>query len=414
MLPFFMANFPDQAKCLLRYRYDRLSAAAAKAKAYGFDGAMFPWESAATGEEETPPYAAIDIETGKPTPIPNGAKEIHITADIAFMTMRYFQMTGDLDFMQRYGCEMILACALFWVSRCEKTERGYEIKGVIGPDEYTEDIDNNSYTNHMVRAVLGYALDCAAMLEHLPDRAAVEKRWAYEGKLPLFKEIGEKLYFPPSKDGIIPQDDSFLSKPSIDISAYQAAAGKQSILKDYTREAVIQMQVMKQADLAMLFFLNPEGWSVQERIQNLLYYENRTIHDSSLSKCVYGIGAMDLGLSDMADDFFRQSLEIDFGPNPSCRDGIHAAAAFGIWNLLVRGALGMHIGPKGLLRFHSALPGCIKSLGTNLYFQGRVLRAYAGPDGMEFALLSGDGMEIEWSAQSGEYQSVYLEREQIQ
>ncbi|MFP1591277.1 hypothetical protein ACLB1M_11880 [Escherichia coli] len=53
-------------------------------------------------------------------------------------------------------------------------------------------------------------------------------------------------------DGVLPQDDSFMAKPAINLAKYKAAAGKQTILLDYSRAEVNEMQILKQADVVML------------------------------------------------------------------------------------------------------------------------------------------------------------------
>lgn len=118
---------------------------------FGYAGAMYPWETAFTGEEETPEWAAINILTGKATRVWSALKEHHITADIAYAVWNYYLSTDDEDFMNSYGSEIIFECAEFWFRRLQwnKDKNRYEIKDLIGPDEYTEHIDNNAYTNYM-------------------------------------------------------------------------------------------------------------------------------------------------------------------------------------------------------------------------------------------------------------------------
>ena len=90
-------------------------------------------------------------------------------------------------------------------------------------------------------------------------------------------------------EGVIPQDDTFMAKPAFDLSRYKAKAGKQTILLDYSRAEVNEMQILKQADVVMLNYLLPERFTPQQCAANLAFYEPRTIHDSSLSKAIHGI-----------------------------------------------------------------------------------------------------------------------------
>jgi hypothetical glycosyl hydrolase len=66
LLPFHLFTRPQIARSLLRYRWLNLAGAREKARRNGWPGALFPWESAASGLEETPEFAAINIRTGTP------------------------------------------------------------------------------------------------------------------------------------------------------------------------------------------------------------------------------------------------------------------------------------------------------------------------------------------------------------
>ncbi|WP_176364666.1 hypothetical protein, partial [Escherichia coli] len=68
------------------------------------------------------------------------------------------------------------------------------------------------------------------------------------------------------------------------LAKYKAAAGKQSILLEYSRAEVNEMHNLKQADVVMLNYLLPEQFSAASCLANQQLNEPRTIHDSSLSK----------------------------------------------------------------------------------------------------------------------------------
>src|SRR4051794_30812673 len=80
VLPFAAATYPQAARAMLRYRARRLSAARVYATEYGYAGARFPWESAATGEEVAP-RELVD-HRGKGVEVRTGALEEHVTADV--------------------------------------------------------------------------------------------------------------------------------------------------------------------------------------------------------------------------------------------------------------------------------------------------------------------------------------------
>lgn len=396
MLPHYLYTNPKVAKNLLLYRYERLQAARQNARRGGYLGAQFPWESAGTGAEETPDFSAINIHTGKPTAILSGKKEIHITADIAFMVWQYYLVTGDWRFMADFGCEMIIDCALFWCSRVTKTGRGYEILDVIGPDEYTESINNNTYTNTLVKENMAHALSSMKLLkEKAPGRyEELSKLLSFEEKRSLMEEIEKNIYLPPQKGLLIAQDDTFLSKKEIDLEKYRAAAGTQAILFDYSREEVIDMQILKQADVVMLLYLLPDLFSDEVKKANLSYYEAHTIHDSSLSKCIHGIVAMDIGNKEMAREFFNHAMHIDFGEACASVDGIHAASVYGVWNLLVRGMCGVSVDSEGVLRLKANLLPGIERVETTICYKGRKIDVKATKDGASAVLKQGAPVDI--------------------
>src|SRR6185437_10205127 len=135
MYPALLVLHPEMAK--------RLKEAEHNAFAHGFKGAMYPWESAATGNEETPVWAL------------SGPFEHHITADVAIAAWNYF-----------------------WVSRVEKNGPGhYDINNVVAADEWAENVDNNAFTNAAAKANLQYAAMAAKILHQPidPDWVDVEK-----------------------------------------------------------------------------------------------------------------------------------------------------------------------------------------------------------------------------------------------
>lgn len=378
ILPYFQYTMPKVARKLLMYRYNTLEGARNKARKFGYAGAMYPWESALTGEEETPEWAAINILTGKATKVWSGIKEHHITADIAFAVWNYYLSTGDEEFMNSFGSEIIFECAEFWFRRLQwnKDKSRYEIRDVIGPDEYTEHIDNNAYTNYMAHYSIKTAVDLYERAEHRQwsNLKKIEKSLGLKDRINGYKGVLDRIYLPqPNEDRIIPQDDSFLNKPCIDLEKYKNSREKQVILKDYTRAQIIDMQILKQADVVMLIYLLRNSFDKEVKKANWHFYERRTIHDSSLSAAMHSIVANDFDDTETAYRFFKRAAEIDLGENPiSSNDGIHAASLGGIWLAVVMGFGGI-INNNGSLYIEPKLPKAWKRLVFSLYWQGERL-----------------------------------------
>ncbi len=158
MFPPLLVLQPEIAKSLLEYRFERLQEARKNAFSHGFDGAMFPWESSADGSEDTPVWALT------------GPFQQHITATIGWAFWKYYQVTADKEWLREKGYPVLKAGAEFWISRVEPDGKdGYEINNVIGANEDAENIDNNAFTNGMVKTVLEYTAQAAEALGIKPD-----------------------------------------------------------------------------------------------------------------------------------------------------------------------------------------------------------------------------------------------------
>ncbi|WP_298831178.1 glycosyl hydrolase family 65 protein [uncultured Planococcus sp.] len=383
ILPFFIYSNPAAAKSLLTYRYHGLAGARRKAVENGYAGAMFPWEMAWPEDGETTPlWGDIDIVTGEQSKIWSGIIEQHISADIAFAVYQYEKVTGDSGFMERYGYEMVFETAKFWSSRLEWNEdrEVYEIRNVLGPDEYKEHVDNNAFTNYMAYFNLKLAERYAEQLSS-ENPKLFQKFGVGDARLD-WKEKAESLYLPNPRpiDSVIPQDDTYLQLPEIDLSTYKKQTKVRTIYRDYNAEQINKIQVTKQADTVLLFYLLEQTFlcgdarlSNTAKRENYRYYEPRTLHDSSLSLAVHAVVANDLGQTDMAYSLFRQACEIDLGPQMHTSDeGIHAAAIGGIWTAAVFGFGGVRLSDE-LLRINPRLPKQWRRMKFTLYWKGVAL-----------------------------------------
>ncbi len=158
MFPPLLMLQPKIAKSLLEYRFERLSAAKQNAFSHGYDGAMFPWESSDEGSEDTPVWALT------------GPFQHHISGDIGWAAWKYYQVTKDKDWLVAKGYPMLKEIADFWCSRVERNGIGkYDIKNVIGANEWQENIDNNAYTNGIAITCLQYADQAARALGFTPN-----------------------------------------------------------------------------------------------------------------------------------------------------------------------------------------------------------------------------------------------------
>lgn len=378
-VPPLILTQPALARNLLMYRYHNLQGARNKAKANGYEGAMYPWESTDTGEETTPQWSDVQPD-GSRIRIWTGDNEQHISTDIAYAIHKYWRWTGDNAFMTQHGAEMILDTAVFWGSRVEEKNGRYEISQQIGPDEYHENIDNSVFVNRMVVWHLQTALDVLDWLR-ASSPADADRLTRTLGLTPerraKWMDITERMYLPFDADKAIHvQFPGFFDMEYIPVPHYEPRTTSVQAILGHARS--IQTQVIKQADVVMLMALlgehigAPPGFNVREvMLNNWNTYYPRTDHGSSLSPAMHAWVGARLGLIDVAYDMFDHAVHIDLHDNKgNVRDGMHAAACGGVWQALIFGFCGLHIDGSGELAVDPHLPEHWRSVSFNVCYRG--------------------------------------------
>lgn len=383
ILPYFTLTQPEVARMLLEYRYRGLYGARLKAKENGYQGAMYPWEAAWVDDGEvTPLWGAADVVTGKPMKILTGLIEQHITADVAFGVSQYYAVTGDDDFMNRCGYEMLIDTARFWASRVTWNEAkgAYVILDVIGPDEYKEHVDNNAYTNYMAANNMRLALSAMDTLERDggETRARLDAAFDFAASRKVIGEALDKLYLPkPNEEGIVPQFDGYFNLKHIDLTPYKQASVVGTIYNDYNMEQIGTFQVHKQADTLVLMLLMDDLFPADVKKKNYYFYESRTLHDSSLSKSTHCVLAADLHEDATAYEFFKGCGNIDLGPVMTTSDmGVHTASMGGIWQCVAYGFGGVRVVGQAL-HVSPRLPEGWHRLSLPICWRGQKLRLEA-------------------------------------
>lgn len=395
VFPYYVYNAPDIARRLLEYRYRLLDKCREKAEKNHLKGAMYPWESAWIDDGEAcPELGDIDLETGERRPNLMGKKEIHINSDIAYAVWLYYSVTGDKDFMDKYGFEIIMLTAEFWMSRAEFKNGRYEILDVIGPDEYKENVDNNAYTNYMAHFNLKIAKKILEKFTEEEKSAFLKKVQTKDFEKRL-NDILTGLYLPESdKNGVIEQFDGFFDLTPIDVSDYKNKDEVGTIFKKYPFDEIKKMRVCKQADTVMLFYTLPELFDKDTVYKNFEYYESCTTHDSSLSLCIHSLVASCIGKTELAKKLFEKSCEVDLGDNTNNSDnGIHAASIGGIWLAVVKGMCGLNIDGDRVV-ISPNLPEGIEEISFRVMFRGSSVKVAAGKNGSSADVISGNPIDI--------------------
>jgi trehalose/maltose hydrolase-like predicted phosphorylase len=316
MYPAILVLHPELAKSMIEYRYQRLDAAKRNAFSKGFKGAMFPWESAETGVEETPVWAL------------SGPFEHHITACVAIAAWNYYCVTQDKTWLKEKGWPILSATADFWASRVERNGTGhYDIKNVVAADEWAENVDNNAFTNAAAKANLQFATEAAKILGITPDADWMN----VANNIPVLKL------------------DNGVTK----------------------EHAAYNGEGIKQADVNLLSYPLKEVTDPKQIRKDLEYYQTRVPNAGTpaMTQAVFTTLYARLGDADKAWEWFKEAYipnlnppfrviaETKGGTNP-----YFATGAGGVLQSILMGFGGIEITPVGIVQIKSVIPRQWKSL----------------------------------------------------
>lgn len=343
ILPFYIHNFPAMARNVLMYRYQTLPGALKNAEKTGYKGAKFAWESATTGEDVTPRFASKLEKTIRL--IYTGIEEDHIVSDVIYGVERYYRVTGDEEFLLHYALETVLLTARFWASRVVQKDDRYEIHKVIGPDEFHEHVNNNAYTNYLVKWHLRLAtMLCKYIGKRQPEvfRELADRIALGDDEPAVWLDIGRRLKFgQEAATGLVEQFDGYFSLKDHVIVRHDRS-GHPVLPPGVTYRNIGRTQLIKQADVLLLMLLFPHAFSLAEKRANYDYYEPRTAHKSSLSHCTHAMMGLAVSERVNAYRYFMKTALFDLeNLHNNTELGIHAASVGGSWQTVIHGFAGL-------------------------------------------------------------------------
>jgi len=393
IFPFLNLRFPELTRALLQYRFRRLPEARQAARAAGYEGAMYPWQSGSDGREETQ-RLHLNPKSGRWLP-DRSHRQRHVNIAVAYNVWQYYQVTGDLAFLEAYGAEVLLEIARFWASIAtyDHALDRYEIRGVMGPDEYhdgypgrdTPGLDNNAYTNVMAAWVLWRALET---LELLPDHRRTElteRLELWQEEVDRWDEASRKLRVCFHDGDIISQFEGYGDLEELDWEGLRRRHGNIRRLDrvlEAEGDSTNRYKASKQADVLMLFYLlsAEELRGLLERLgyqlapeaipRNVDYYLERTSHGSTLSGVV---NAWVLARSDRPRSwrFFTEALASDLHDvqGGTTAEGIHLGAMAGTVDLAQRCYTGLET-REDVLWLNPSLPEELDGLDFDVRYRG--------------------------------------------
>ena len=384
--PFFIFEYPEIAKNILMFRYNTLDEARERARVLSVEkGCSFPWRTI-SGREASAYFLA-------------GTCQFHINADIAYAVHQYVTATDDFEFLADHGAEILIETARFWCAFGEYIDyKGgkFCINGVTGPDEFAVLVNNNCYTNLMARENMKYALEAVSYLkENMPLKyASLAKKISLSELEPAeWQKAVDNMYIPYEESmGIYPQDDSFLSKKRWDIE--NTPFSEFPLLDKHHPIAVYRHQVSKQADFVLALFLLSRYFDQDEMKRNFDFYETVSVHESSLSACIFSIVANAIGYKDTAYRYFMTTSRLDLDDyHANTNAGYHCANMAGTWMSMVFGFGGMRI-MGDTLTFAPTLPEKWNSYKFRVLFKGRLIEVFVERSGATYTLIKGDSISI--------------------
>ncbi|MDA3915431.1 MAG: beta-phosphoglucomutase family hydrolase [Deltaproteobacteria bacterium] len=382
IFPFYNLHFPQITRALLMYRYRRLDGAREYAKQNGYKGAMYPWQTADDGSEETQSvhFNPTDGSWGSDL----SRRQRHVSIAVFNNVYKYIESSDDKKFLHEYGAEIMLEIARFWASAAvydKKTGR-FHIKGVMGPDEFHEaipgskehGITDNAYTNIMVVWLLEKMVE---LMERLPKKTVkkLQEKTGFKIKeIEKWEQIIQKINVKLSKDNIISQFDGYMNLKELDWEGYKEkydSIHRMDRILKAEGDSPDHYKLAKQADVLMTFYvLAPDevchilarlGYPVKDSLEflkrNYEYYEQRTSHGSTLSKVVHAVVSSYIHAGDTAWEWFFEAMESDVNDTQggTTLEGIHTGVMAGTLDVIMRYFAGVELS-SGQLEINPNMP----------------------------------------------------------
>lgn len=370
VLPLLTYGFPKGAGDALRWRHSILPKARERARTLGLKGAAFPWRTI-SGEECSGYW-------------PAGTAGFHLNAGIAYAVTRYLDATEDDEFDREVATELLVETARLWLSLGHFDREGtFRIDGVTGPDEYSAIADNNVYTNLMARHNLRAAADAAER-----NTVQAQRRGVHRGEVAAWREAAGAMFVPYDRRlEVHPQSEGFTMHQLWDFD--NTPPEKYPLLLHYPYFDLYRKQVIKQADLVLAMYLQPNEFTREQKARNFQYYEALTVRDSSLSSAIQAVLAAELGHRALAFDYLGETALVDLSDlQGNTSDGVHLAAMAGVWTALVAGFGGFR-SAGAEVTFSPRLPEKLIRLKFHLCYRGSKFSVEIGRESARYTLKEG-------------------------
>jgi len=384
-LPFYLATHSeDVSRNLLLYRYNHLEKAVENADKLGLDGALYPMVT--INGEECHNEWEITFE------------EIHRNGAIAHAVKDYVDYTGDEEYIKEYGIPVLAQISRFWADRAHFNSHKdkYMILGVTGPNEYENNVNNNWYTNRIAVWTLNYTLENLEQIKK-NDPAKYEE-WISEleledSELELWQDMTEKMYYPYLEEfDVYSQQDGYLDKEQKLVSDLEEE--DIPLHKNWSWDKILRSPYIKQADVLQGIYYFKEDFDRASIARHYDFYEPRTVHESSLSPCIYSLLAADLEREEKAYQLYLRTARLDLDNyNTDTDDGLHITSMAGTWMSIVKGFAGFKV-QNDQVEFRPFLPEAWDGFNFMIIFRGRRIKVNVEQEETTFYLEAGADLKI--------------------
>ena len=388
-IPFFLATAPPVvAGHLLSYRHKHLQKAIENGQKLGFKNGAALYPMVTMNGEECHNEWEITFE------------EIHRNGAIAFAIYDYIRYTGDIDYLLPKGFEVLLGISRFWAQRVNWSadKQKYVLLGVTGPNEYENNVNNNFHTNRMAQWTLKFTLEVIEKLKALHPKAFAQLKikWNFgeEEETSRWKEIIEKMYFAfdPSRKVFL-QQDGFLDKELV--PAAQLPINERPLNQNWSWDRILRSPYIKQADTLQSFYLFENEFDTEFIRRHFDFYEQFTVHESSLSPCIHTILAAKIGYPEKAYELYLRTSRLDLDDyNNDTEDGCHITSMGGTWMSFVHGFGGMRV-INDKLHFAPILPEKWEGYAFRINFRNATIKIAVDLKEICFENHSAHEIEIE-------------------
>ena len=386
-VPFYLGTkHSDVAKNLLNQRYNQLENAIKNAEKIGLNHGAALYPMVTVNGEECHNEWEITFE------------EIHRNAAIAQAIKKYITFTDDFEFLENKGIKILIAISRFWEQRVNFSSllNKYVILGVTGPNEYENNIDNNWYTNYSAKWCLEYTI---YQLSEITKRSKRSNEFLYKenglsrNEISSWKKIIENIHLPYSKDlNVFIQNDGFLNKDLKPIN--NIPQSQRPINQNWSWDRILRSPYIKQADVLQGFYFFEDDFTKTELVSNFKFYEQFTVHESSLSACIHSILASRINNVDKAYDYYIRASRLDLDDyNKEIKQGLHITSMGGSWMSIVEGFAGLKV-KNDKIYFDTKIPKKWESYSFKVNIKNRKIEIKIDQKSTSAKLISGDKINL--------------------